>query len=63
MICIFHPQPLHVRPLNQAEAEKQMGEGDSSQDLAQVQKLFTCQHGITVNWKQARSALGLPFRN
>lgn len=63
MHCLFHPQPLNVSPLNEEDAKKQSSERDNIRDFEQAQKLFTCQHGITLNWQQARSALGLSFHN
>jgi hypothetical protein len=48
-----------VLPLTREEAAKALGVDASKADVEQAQKLFTCEHGVTLNWKQARQSLGL----
>ena len=60
MACKLRPQPNNPRPLNKAEARKALGPEPTAQDLRQAQKLFTCGHGITLNWRWARLRLRLP---
>ena len=57
MGCIFSGEQQPARPLSELEARKEVGPSGSKQDIEQAQKLFTCCHGRTVNWKQARRGL------
>ena len=57
MGCIFSGEQQPARPLSELEARKEIWPSRSKQDIEQAQKLFTCCHGRTVNWKQARRAL------
>jgi hypothetical protein len=61
MACRLKPQPNNPRPLDEVEAREILGPEPSAQDLVQAQKLFTCAHGITLNWRRARLRLGLPI--
>jgi hypothetical protein len=57
MGCIYSEEQQPARPLSELEARKEVGPSGSKQDIEQAQKLFTCCHGRTVNWKQVRRAL------
>jgi hypothetical protein len=61
--CIYDrgPEILRRKPqaLTKSKVKNLLGEGASAQDLEQAQKLFTCAHGVTLNWIEARTGLGL----
>jgi hypothetical protein len=57
MGCIYSEEQQPARPLSELEARKEVGPSGSEYDVEQARKLFTCCHGRTVNWKQARRAL------
>jgi len=59
MGCCMDKQAKLVLPLTREEAAKALGVDASKADVEQAQKLFTCEHGVTLNWKQARQSLGL----
>lgn len=61
MPCLFHRPKQIVRPLSKFEAWKALGKDANPNDIYQAQKLFTCEHGVTLDWKQARAALGFGF--
>ncbi len=56
--CLLTPVD-NPQPLSFDDARRLLGPGASARDLAQACKLFTCQHGVTLNWAQARAQLKL----
>jgi hypothetical protein len=59
--CYFRNKPQHgdAQPLTRRQARRILGPDADKADLLQAQKLFTCEHGVTLNWSQARKRLRL----
>lgn len=57
MQCTFSDIAKRAYPLTESQAPKEAGPLATDRDVKQAQKLFTCEHGRTMNWKRARLAL------
>jgi hypothetical protein len=54
------PGDIDAKPLTEPEALAYLGIYHTQRDVDHAQKLFTCVHGVTLNFREARARLGLP---
>jgi hypothetical protein len=56
-ICRFQGFPSNVaRALTRTEAKKSLGDDDTERNIEQAQKIFSCAHGVYLNWRDASAA-------